>query len=209
MISPTFATKEMKVRVRTNFMTECSTISADTLARLSVYTVPSANASYTALVPHFLPPRASLPHTLIMVVLDWTRPWTFIEELETWFQWIEAWAKGDGSRELEIVREENRERREYLSDHAHTVPHISQYSIISSIMQNQPLSLFLQPPLFLALFYLSGRVHSPIILQACQSLLSAQRPTSLTRSVIRWPLEEWSVEREESGRSKRTALCRS
>ncbi|KIY73831.1 DLIC-domain-containing protein [Cylindrobasidium torrendii FP15055 ss-10] len=90
---------------------------ADTLARLSVYTVPSANSSYTSLVPHFLPPRASLPHTLIMVVLDWTRPWTFIEELETWFQWIEAWAKGDESRELEIVREENRERLQYYIQH--------------------------------------------------------------------------------------------
>ncbi|KAK7470324.1 hypothetical protein VKT23_001755 [Stygiomarasmius scandens] len=82
----------------------------DTIARLSVYTVPSAVHSYTALLPHFLPPRTALPHTLVVVVLDWTRPWTFVEELETWLQWIETWAKGDGSRELEIVREENKER---------------------------------------------------------------------------------------------------
>lgn len=47
-----------------------------------------------------------------MIVLDWTRPWTFVEELETWFQWIEQWATGDASRELQIVREENRERCE-------------------------------------------------------------------------------------------------
>ncbi|RDB20102.1 Cytoplasmic dynein 1 light intermediate chain 1 [Hypsizygus marmoreus] len=82
----------------------------DTLARLSVYTVPSASPSYTALLPHFLPPRQSLPHTLIMIVLDWTRPWAFLDELQTWLQWIETWAKGDGSRELEIAREEGRER---------------------------------------------------------------------------------------------------
>ncbi|OCH86224.1 hypothetical protein OBBRIDRAFT_890634 [Obba rivulosa] len=82
----------------------------DTLARLSVYTVPSSAPSYTALLPHFLPPRAALPHTLVMIVLDWTRPWTFVEELETWMQWIEKWAKGDGARDLEIAREENRER---------------------------------------------------------------------------------------------------
>ncbi|EMD40592.1 hypothetical protein CERSUDRAFT_111182 [Gelatoporia subvermispora B] len=82
----------------------------DTLARLSVYTVPSPAQSYTALLPHFLPPRTSLPHTLVMIALDWTRPWTFVEELETWLQWIEKWAKGDGSRDLEITREENRER---------------------------------------------------------------------------------------------------
>ncbi len=48
-----------------------------------------------------------------MIVLDWTRPWTFVEELETWLSWVEQWAKGDGSRELEITREESRERRAF------------------------------------------------------------------------------------------------
>ncbi|KAF5321922.1 hypothetical protein D9619_000568 [Psilocybe cf. subviscida] len=82
----------------------------DTLGRLSVYTVPSSAQSYTALLPHFLPPRSSLPQTVVVIVLDWTRPWTFIEELEMWIKWVEKWVKGDGSRELEIVREESRER---------------------------------------------------------------------------------------------------
>ncbi|KAK7060355.1 hypothetical protein VNI00_001120 [Paramarasmius palmivorus] len=82
----------------------------DTLARLSVYTVPSSDPTYTRLLPHFLPPKTSLPHTLVIIVLDWTRPWTFVEELETWLKWVDEWANGDGSRELEIVREENRER---------------------------------------------------------------------------------------------------
>lgn len=45
-----------------------------------------------------------------MIVLDWTRPWDFVEELQAWLQWIETWAQGDGSRELEIAREESRER---------------------------------------------------------------------------------------------------
>ena len=84
----------------------------DVLARLSVYTVPSAAQAYTSLVPHFLPPRASLPHTAVVVVLDWTKPWTFVEELLTWLTWIETWVKGDASRETVIAREENRERRE-------------------------------------------------------------------------------------------------
>jgi len=87
---------------------------ADTLARLSIYTVPSVAPSYTALLPYFLPPRTTLPHTLVMIVLDWTRPWTFVEELQTWLEWVERWAKGDGSRELEISREESRERRKYI-----------------------------------------------------------------------------------------------
>ncbi|KZT24566.1 hypothetical protein NEOLEDRAFT_1156807 [Neolentinus lepideus HHB14362 ss-1] len=89
----------------------------DTLARLSVYTVPSAAISYTALLPHFLPPRLSLPHTLVMIALDWTKPWTFVEELETWLSWVEEWAKGDGSRDLEISREENRERLQFHLQH--------------------------------------------------------------------------------------------
>ncbi|KAA1473378.1 dynein 1 light intermediate chain [Dentipellis sp. KUC8613] len=82
----------------------------DTLARLSVYTVPSSAPSYTSLLPHFVPPRQSLPHTVVMIVLDWTRPWTFVEELHTWLSWVESWVKGDDARELVITREENRER---------------------------------------------------------------------------------------------------
>lgn len=87
-------------------------LNSDILARLSVYTVPSSAPSYSALLPHFLPPKTSLPHTVAVIVLDWTKPWTFIDELQTWLKWIEEWSKGDGSRDLEILREENRERRE-------------------------------------------------------------------------------------------------
>ncbi|KIP12896.1 hypothetical protein PHLGIDRAFT_61144 [Phlebiopsis gigantea 11061_1 CR5-6] len=82
----------------------------DTLARLSVYTIPSSAPSYTALLPHFLPPRTSLSHTVVIIVLDWTKPWTFIDQMHIWLAWIEKWVEGDGSRELQIVREENRER---------------------------------------------------------------------------------------------------
>ena len=46
-----------------------------------------------------------------MIVLDWTRPWSFVEELFMWLQWAERWSKGDGSRELEVIREECREKR--------------------------------------------------------------------------------------------------
>lgn len=76
--------------------------------------MPSAASAYTSLLPDFLPPRSSLPHTAVVIALDWTKPWTFVEELQTWLIWVEQWAKGDGSRDLEIVREENRERRASL-----------------------------------------------------------------------------------------------
>lgn len=45
-----------------------------------------------------------------MITLDWTRPWSFIQELEIWLEWVEKWVKGDGSRELDIAKEEYRER---------------------------------------------------------------------------------------------------
>jgi Dynein light intermediate chain (DLIC) len=82
----------------------------DILARLSVYTVPSSSPPYTALLSHFLRPQSALPHTAVIIVLDWTRPWTFLEDLYTWLTWIEHWVQGDGARELEVIREEHRER---------------------------------------------------------------------------------------------------
>ncbi|KAJ3860429.1 dynein light intermediate chain-domain-containing protein [Lentinula novae-zelandiae] len=60
----------------------------DTLARLSVYTVPSSHPSFTSLIPSFLPPKSSVGHTTVVVALDWTKPWTF-------FAWIEQWAGGE------------------------------------------------------------------------------------------------------------------
>jgi hypothetical protein len=119
----------------------------DTLARLSVYTVPSSAPSYTALLPHFLPPRSSLLQTLIIIVLDWSRPWTFIEELQIWLTWVETWSKGDGSRELEVIREESRERRKFhmlhhskmLTYHHNTF----KFNLIYNIIRNQPTTLCL------------------------------------------------------------------
>ncbi|KAF8339042.1 dynein light intermediate chain-domain-containing protein [Cantharellus anzutake] len=82
----------------------------DTLARLSVYSVPSCAHAYVSLLPRFLSPRTSLPHTLVLITIDWTRPWTFIQQLEAWFNWIEQWLDKDTSREMKIAKEEGRER---------------------------------------------------------------------------------------------------
>jgi dynein light intermediate chain 1 len=87
----------------------------DTLARLSVYTVQSSNPAHLGLVPQILPAKTSLHNTLVMVLLDWTRPWTFVEQLENWLIWVDKWAKGDGSRDMEVARDEGRERCEYVS----------------------------------------------------------------------------------------------
>ncbi|KZT42981.1 hypothetical protein SISSUDRAFT_979151 [Sistotremastrum suecicum HHB10207 ss-3] len=89
----------------------------DTLARLSVFTVPSSSPPYLSLIPRFLPPKSSLPNTVAIVVLDWTRPWTFLEQLLVWLQWLERWASGDNSRELDILKEETRERLQSYLQH--------------------------------------------------------------------------------------------
>ncbi|KAG1782850.1 dynein light intermediate chain-domain-containing protein [Suillus placidus] len=112
----------------------------DILARLSVYTVPSDAVAYTSLMPHFLPPRVSLPHTLVMIVLDWTRPWTFVDNLQTWLKWVEIWAKGDGSRDLDIVREENHERLQHHLQH-YTEPSVDAVPATSNISSNTVLPL--------------------------------------------------------------------
>ncbi|KAF7352424.1 Dynein 1 light intermediate chain [Mycena venus] len=104
----------------------------DTLARLSVYTVPSSAPEYTSLLPHFVPPRTALPHTLVMIALDWTRPWTFVDELETWLRWVEKWARGDSARELEIVREESRERLQAHLQH-YSEPSVDPPATVSSV----------------------------------------------------------------------------
>ncbi|KAF9516836.1 hypothetical protein BS47DRAFT_608424 [Hydnum rufescens UP504] len=82
----------------------------DIVARLSVYSVPSSAPAHLSLIPYFLPPRTSLPHTLIMIVLDWTKPWSFLEQLHTWLAWSESWVNSDKSRDTQVLREEGRDR---------------------------------------------------------------------------------------------------
>ncbi|KAJ3812696.1 dynein light intermediate chain-domain-containing protein [Lentinula aff. lateritia] len=103
----------------------------DTLARLSVYTVPSSHPSFTSLIPSFLPPKSSLGHTTVIVALDWTKPWSFVEEMEEWFAWIEQWAAGELSTELDMIREENRERWQSYLQH-YTEPSLDPSTLVPS-----------------------------------------------------------------------------
>ncbi|KZO98132.1 DLIC-domain-containing protein [Calocera viscosa TUFC12733] len=104
----------------------------DTLARLSVYSVPSSAPSHLALVDHFLPPRTSLPHTSVVIVLDWTRPWTFVSQLEKWLKWVEHWAEGEKGRDLDMLHDEAKERLRL---------HIQHYTEPGSTDSSNPASL--------------------------------------------------------------------
>ena len=82
---------------------------ADVLARLSAYHIVPSSVLHILPVPHFIQPQSVLPYTAVVVVLDWTRPWTLLEELHAWFTWIEWWVQGDGALELEVIHEDNRQ----------------------------------------------------------------------------------------------------
>lgn len=63
-------------------------------------------------MPQFLPPKTALHRTLVLIVLDWTKPWSFLDQLKTWLTWVEVWAQKDTSRETQVLREEGHERCE-------------------------------------------------------------------------------------------------
>ena len=59
--------------------------------------------------------------------------------------WVETWSKGDTSRELEIIREESRERRKFslialFQNYHHNA---FKFNLIYNIIRNQPTTLCL------------------------------------------------------------------
>ncbi|GFZ44532.1 hypothetical protein JCM24511_02255 [Saitozyma sp. JCM 24511] len=59
----------------------------------------------TSLIPRSLPPD-SLNDTVVMIVLDWTKPSTMINELLHWLVWVDNWAASTaGKGQAEEMRE--------------------------------------------------------------------------------------------------------
>ena len=57
--------------------------SVDVLARLGIYLISEPSPAFIPLLrPLFTP--ISLPETLIVVLLDWARPWEWVRQLKTW-----------------------------------------------------------------------------------------------------------------------------
>jgi dynein light intermediate chain 1 len=57
--------------------------STDVIARLGVYLIKEPSAAFIPLLrPLFTP--ASLPETLIVILLDWSRPWEWVRQMKTW-----------------------------------------------------------------------------------------------------------------------------
>ncbi|GAA5992711.1 hypothetical protein JCM5350_004288 [Sporobolomyces pararoseus] len=59
----------------------------DTLARLSIYQLPSAQPPFPALLPLALK-KETLSESVVVIVLDWEKPWDWIRELKEWIRML-------------------------------------------------------------------------------------------------------------------------
>ncbi|TGJ83647.1 hypothetical protein E0Z10_g5097 [Xylaria hypoxylon] len=55
----------------------------DILARVSLYLLSSPSPSFASLIKPLLTPQ-SIPNTLIVVLLDWSQPWSWMRQLRDW-----------------------------------------------------------------------------------------------------------------------------
>ncbi|GAP82325.1 putative dynein light intermediate chain [Rosellinia necatrix] len=55
----------------------------DILARVSLYLLSSPAPSFASLIKPLLTPR-SIPNTLIVILLDWSQPWSWMRQLREW-----------------------------------------------------------------------------------------------------------------------------
>ncbi|KAF2259408.1 hypothetical protein CC78DRAFT_548341 [Lojkania enalia] len=77
----------------------------DTLARLSLYLLAQPSPSFTPLIKPYLNPR-TLPHILVVILLDWNHPWLWVRQLRDWIRVLRSLilSLDDASKE---VLEEN------------------------------------------------------------------------------------------------------
>ncbi|KAG0343786.1 hypothetical protein BG004_004998 [Podila humilis] len=61
----------------------------DTVARLGIYQIAGSHKSYHALLKYCLN-TTTIADTVILIVLDWSRPWTFMDTLQRWVKVLEG-----------------------------------------------------------------------------------------------------------------------
>ncbi|KAF9183654.1 hypothetical protein BGZ51_003883 [Haplosporangium sp. Z 767] len=61
----------------------------DTVARLGLYQIAGSHRSYHALLKYCLNTK-TIADSVVMIVLDWSRPWTFMETLHRWVKVLET-----------------------------------------------------------------------------------------------------------------------
>ncbi|CAG8481177.1 4233_t:CDS:2 [Ambispora gerdemannii] len=61
----------------------------DTIARLGLYQLAGSQLAYHSLL-RFVLNATTLPDSLVVIVLDWARPWAFAETLQRWIKILES-----------------------------------------------------------------------------------------------------------------------
>ncbi|KAF8932219.1 hypothetical protein BGZ52_010695, partial [Haplosporangium bisporale] len=106
----------------------------DTVARLGIYQIAGSHKSYHALLKYCLN-TTTIADTVILIVLDWSRPWTFMETLQRWVKVLEGaieqvrqegavatatWTKGKA-----LMDELQEKLGRYLQEYTEPQPHPS------------------------------------------------------------------------------------
>lgn len=61
----------------------------DTLARVSAYLLAEPSPSFAPLIKPLLTPQ-SIPETLVVILLDWSDPWTWVRRLREWVRLLRS-----------------------------------------------------------------------------------------------------------------------
>ena len=74
--------------IATCFLTLFIWSADDTIARLGFYQLAGSDKAYHSLL-RFALNLTTLPDSAVIIVLDWSRPWTFISTLQRWIKVVE------------------------------------------------------------------------------------------------------------------------
>ncbi|AAW40980.2 hypothetical protein CNBA4890 [Cryptococcus deneoformans B-3501A] len=107
---------------------------SDSAPPISVFYPPSSHPSLLKLVPSALPPK-SLADTAVMIVLDWTKPSSMLQELLNWLSWVEAWALGSAEKgEIEELHERLQSYLQHYTEPSATNTGVTAYSGLGPLL---------------------------------------------------------------------------
>lgn len=69
--------------------TRANIMTIDILARVSIYLLSDPSPSFAPLLRPLLTPQ-SVPETLIVILLDWSSPWTWVRQLREWIRLLRS-----------------------------------------------------------------------------------------------------------------------
>ncbi|WWC57570.1 uncharacterized protein I303_100102 [Kwoniella dejecticola CBS 10117] len=88
----------------------------DSVPPLSVFYPPSSHPSLLRLISKALPPHP-VSDTAVVIVLDWTKPSSMVQELLTWLSWIDEWSSSAAERgELDELKERLQSHVQHYSE---------------------------------------------------------------------------------------------